>query len=126
MCFMGISGKTRVCGMIGDPVDHTLSPPMHNAAFEALGLDYVYIPFPVRKEQLKEAVAGLRALHVRGFNVTMPHKVTIIPMLDKLDPLAESIGAVNTVVNNDGVLTGYNTDGLGVLQAFLEKGVDPN
>jgi shikimate dehydrogenase len=122
---MNISGKTKVCAIIGDPIDHTMSPPMHNAAFQELGLDFVYMPFLVKKEQLKEAVAGLRALNVRGFNVTMPHKVTIIPLLDKLDPLAEKIGAVNTVVNEGGVLTGHNTDGLGVLQAFLEKGVEP-
>jgi shikimate dehydrogenase len=98
---------------------------MHNAAYEELGLDFVYVSFRVIKERLAEAVAGLRALNVRGFNVTMPHKVSIIPMLDKLDPLAEKIGAVNTVVNDDGVLTGHNTDGLGVLNALLEKKVDP-
>ena len=122
---MELSGKTKVCGIIGDPVDHTLSPPMHNAAFRELGLDYVYVPFPVKKDDLKEAVAGLRALGVRGFNVTMPHKVTIIPMLDGLDPLARSIGAVNTVVNENGKLTGFNTDGPGALQALLVGGADP-
>ena len=122
---MDVSGKTKVCAIIGDPIDHTMSPPMHNAAFQELGLDYIYLPFPVKKEQLKQAVAGLRALNFRGFNVTMPHKVTIIPMLDALDPLAEKIGAVNTVVNDSGVLTGFNTDGLGVLKALREKGIEP-
>jgi len=102
-----------------------MSPPIHNAAYAELGLDFVYVSFRVVKERLSEAVAGLRALNVRGFNVTMPHKVTIIPMLDTLDPLARQIGAVNTVVNDDGVLTGYNTDGLGVLKALREKGVEP-
>jgi shikimate dehydrogenase len=122
---MNVSGKTKVCAIIGDPIDHTMSPPMHNAAYKELGLDYIYLPFQVKKEHLKQAVAGLKALNVRGFNVTMPHKVSIIPMLDGLDPLAEKIGAVNTVVNDKGVLTGHNTDGLGVLQALLEKGLEP-
>jgi len=98
---------------------------MHNAAYAELGLDFVYVSFRVIKERLAEAVAGLRALNVRGFNVTMPHRVIIIPMLDALDPLARQIGAVNTVVNDNGVLTGYNTDGLGVLKALQEKGVEP-
>jgi shikimate dehydrogenase len=120
-----LSGKTKVCAIIGDPVDHTLSPPMHNAAFQALGLDYVYVPFRVTKEGLKAAVAGLKALNVRGFNITMPHKVTIIPMLDRLDPTAEKIGAVNTVVNEAGLICGYNTDGPGALQALIENGADP-
>jgi shikimate dehydrogenase len=122
---MDVTGKTKVCALIGDPVEHTLSPQIHNAAFKERGLDYIYLPFRVGKEQLKQAVAGLRALNVRGFNITMPHKVAVIPMLDKLDPLAEKIGAVNTVVNDKGVLTGHNTDGLGVLNALLEKEVEP-
>jgi len=120
-----ISGKTKICGIIGDPVEHTMSPVMHNAAFEKLGLDYLYVPFRVRKEELSKAVAGIRALNIRGFNVTLPHKVAIIPLLDGLDPLAEKIGAVNTVVNNDGDLRGYNTDASGFLQALLERGIEP-
>jgi shikimate dehydrogenase len=120
-----ITGKTRICGVIGDPVEHTMSPVMHNAAFKKLGLDYIYIPFRVRNEELAEAVDGIRALNIRGFNVTIPHKVTIMPMLDGLDPLAEKVGAVNTVVNNDGNLRGYNTDATGFLQALLERGVEP-
>jgi len=120
-----ISGKTRICGIIGDPIEHTMSPVIHNAAFKNLGLDYIYIPFRVRKEELGQAVEGIRALNIRGFNVTIPHKVTIMPMLDGLDPLAEKIGAVNTVVNNDGDLRGYNTDATGFLQALLEQGVEP-
>lgn len=122
---MNLSGKTKVCAIIGDPIEHTMSPPIHNAAFKELGLDYIYLPFRVKKEHLKQAVTGLKALNVRGFNVTMPHKVSIIPMLDSLDPLAGKIGAVNTVVIDDGILTGYNTDGPGLLQALLEKGVEP-
>ena len=120
-----ISGKTRICGVIGDPIEHTVSPAMHNAAFRKLGLDYIYIPFRVRKEELGKAVAGMRALNIRGLNVTIPHKVAIMPMLDGLDPLAEKIGAVNTIVNNDGDLRGYNTDAAGFLQALLERGVEP-
>jgi shikimate dehydrogenase len=120
-----ISGKTKVCGIIGDPIEHTMSPVMQNAAFGKLGLDYVYLAFHVRQEELDKAVAGMRALNIRGLNVTIPHKVTIIPFLDKLDPLAEKIGAINTIVNEDGVLTGYNTDATGFLQALLERGIKP-
>jgi len=122
---MNVSGKTKICALIGDPVEHTMSPVMHNAAFKKLGLDYIYIPFRVRAEELARAVDGMRALNMRGFNVTIPHKVTIIPMLDGIDPIAEKIGAVNTVVNDDGELTGYNTDATGFLQALLEQGVEP-
>jgi shikimate dehydrogenase len=120
-----ISGKTKVCGIIGDPIEHTMSPVMHNAAFRKLGLDYVYLAFPVRQKALDKAVAGMRALNIRGLNVTIPHKVAIIPFLDKLDPLAEKIDAINTIVNEDGVLTGYNTDATGFLQALLERGIKP-
>jgi len=120
-----ISGKTKVCGIIGDPIEHTMSPVMHNAAFRKLGLDYVYLPFHVRQEELGKAIDGMRALNIRGLNVTIPHKVSIIPLLDKLDSLAEKIGAINTIVNEDGVLTGYNTDATGFLQALLERRVRP-
>jgi shikimate dehydrogenase len=121
----GISGKTKICALIGDPVEHTMSPVMQNTAYKKLGLDYVYIPFRVKPKQLAQAVEGLRALNVRGFNVTIPHKVAIIPFLDGLDPLAEKIGAVNTVVNNDGELRGFNTDAEGFLRALLEHGIKP-
>ncbi len=120
-----VSGKTKICGLIGDPVEHTMSPAMHNAAFRKLGLDYLYVPFRVRREELDKAVEGIRALNIRGFNVTIPHKVAIIPRLDGLDPAAEKIGAVNTVVNDDGYLKGYNTDAAGFLRALLEQGVEP-
>ncbi len=120
-----ISGTTRVCGVIGDPIGHTISPAMHNAAFEEMGIDYLYVPFGVKKEVLGEAIQGMRALNIRGLNVTIPHKVAIIPFLDKLDHLAERIGAVNTVVNDDGILTGYNTDAEGFLQTLLERGIEP-
>lgn len=120
-----ITGKTKICGVIGDPIEHTISPAMHNAAFASLGLDYIYVPFHVKKEGLAEAIQGMRALNIRGLNVTIPHKVAVIPLLDELDPLAGKIGAVNTIVNDSGVLKGYNTDALGFMQALLEKGVEP-
>ncbi len=120
-----ISGKTRVCGIIGDPIEHTMSPAIHNAAFTKMGLDYVYVAFRVKAEELGEAIEGMRALNMRGLSVTIPHKVAALKFLDKLDPLAEKIGAVNTIVNDDGVLTGYNTDATGFLQAMLEREVEP-
>lgn len=120
-----ITGKTRVCALFGDPVEHAMSPVMHNAAFRKLGLDYVYIPCRVKKEDLGNAVTGIRALNFRGFNVTIPHKLAVIPFLDKLEPMARKLGAVNTVVNDDGILTGDNTDATGFLQSLLEKGIEP-
>ena len=120
-----ITGRTNLCGVIGDPIEHTMSPAIHNAAFAQMGLDYVYVPFHVKQEELGKAIDGMRALNIRGFNVTIPHKVAVIPLLDKLDPLAEKIGAVNTVTNDDGVLEGSNTDAGGFLQALLEKGIEP-
>ncbi len=120
-----ISGKTRVCGLIGDPVGHTVSPAMHNAAFRELGLSYIYLPFRVRKEELDQAIQGMKALNIRGWNVTTPHKVAVMPLLDEIDPVAKRIGAVNTIVNDDGLLRGYNTDAGGFLQALLDRGIDP-
>ena len=120
-----ISGKTRLCGIIGDPIEHTMSPVMHNAAFRQMGLDYFYVPFKVKQGELAKAMEGMRALNIKGLNVTIPHKVAVIQFLDELDHLAEKIGAVNTIVNDDGVLTGYNTDGAGFLQALLERRIEP-
>ncbi len=120
-----ISGKTRICGVIGDPIEHTMSPIMHNAAFNQLGIDYIYVAFRVRKEELGKAVQGMRALNIRGLNVTIPHKVDIMPLLDELDPLARKIGAANTIVNDNGVLRGYNTDASGFLEVLLDEGVEP-
>lgn len=120
-----ISGKTRVCGIIGDPVEHTMSPAMHNAAFKKLGLDYVYLPFQVKKEELGRAIDGIRALNIRGLNVTLPHKVAVSQFLDELDTPADKIGAINTIVNRNGVLKGYNTDASGFLRALLERGIEP-
>lgn len=122
----GISGKTVVCGIIGDPIEHTMSPPMHNAAFKQLRLDYIYVPFNVKSSELHQAIEGMKALNIKGLNVTIPHKTTVMNFLDEIDPLAEKIGAVNTIVNNKGVLTGYNTDVLGFLEVFHNKDIELN
>jgi shikimate dehydrogenase len=119
-----ISAGTKLCGVIGDPVRHTLSPVMHNAAIAAMGLDYAYLAFQVKTAELCAAIQGMRALGVRGLNVTIPHKVAIVQFLDELDPLARDIGAVNTIVNNGGKLKGYNTDAGGFLQALEAGGFD--
>ncbi|MBJ6751434.1 shikimate dehydrogenase [Geomonas anaerohicana] len=118
---MAITGKTTVTGIIGWPVSHSLSPVLHNAAFQALGLDWIYVPFPVTPERLAEGIAGLKSVGVAGFSVTIPHKVAIIPLLDQVTPEAELIGAVNTVVAREGKLIGYNTDGIGLIAAVREK-----
>ncbi|MBJ6799270.1 shikimate dehydrogenase [Geomonas propionica] len=118
---MTITGKTTVTGIIGWPVSHSLSPVLHNAAFQALGMDWVYVPFPVPPERLAEGIAGLKSVGVAGFSVTIPHKVAIIPLLDQVTPEAELIGAVNTVVAREGKLTGHNTDGIGLIAALREK-----
>nr|MDO8081988.1 shikimate dehydrogenase [Candidatus Freyarchaeota archaeon] len=120
-----VGGATKVVGVIGDPIEHSLSPRMHNAAFENLGLDYIYLALRVLEKDLKNAVKGAKAFNLKGFNVTIPHKVSIIKFLDEIDLTARKIGAVNTVVNEDGKLLGYNTDGLGALEALREEGVDP-
>lgn len=118
-----IQGTTRVYGIIGWPVAHSRSPLMQNAAFRAAGLDSVYVPFAVPPQSLCEAVRGLRSLGVAGWNVTIPHKTAIMPLLDKLSPEAVRSGAVNVVHNQDGCLVGYNTDGAGLLIA-LERTLD--
>lgn len=115
-----ISGSTKVLGIIGKPVRHSLSPQMQNAALQAIGLNYIYLPFEVAPDYLGQAVSGLRALGVAGFNVTIPHKTSVIPYLDELDESAVVAGAVNTVKNNDDRLTGYNTDGEGLIKSLAE------
>jgi shikimate dehydrogenase len=117
---MRINGKTKVLGIIGHPVAHSLSPVMHNAAIEALGLDYVYVPFPVAPEDLSTAVSGLRSLGVSGFNVTIPHKTAVMPLLDRISHEAELCGAVNTVKLENGLLVGFNTDGAGLLKSLRD------
>lgn len=121
-----IDGTTRIVGVIGDPIAHTLSPPMHNAALAAQGLGWVYVPFRVSSEHLGDAVRAVRALNSTGLNVTIPHKVGVLDFLDELDESARLIGAVNTIVNRDGRLIGYNTDGAGFLRSMrADAGADP-
>jgi shikimate dehydrogenase len=111
-----INGKTQLIGLIGWPVSHSFSPAMHNAAAEAYGLNWVYVPLPVDPERVATAVSGLAALGFRGVNVTVPHKQAVMPLLDELSPGAQAIGAVNTiVVGENGRLTGHNTDWSGFL-----------
>lgn len=121
---MRISGKTKVLGLIGYPVEHSLSPSMHNAAFEHLGLDCCYVTFSVRPELLGDAVKAIRALNLRGVNVTVPHKEKVIPLLDVVDEEASFIGAVNTILNDNGTLKGFNTDGRGFMESLKNAGID--
>ena len=116
---MAIDGKTKIYGILGRPVAHVLSPALHNAAFRALGLNAVYVAFPV--VDLSQAVAGLRGLGIAGVSVTIPFKVEIIPLLDAIDRQASRIGAVNTVINQKGSLVGHNTDWQGALKALKAK-----
>lgn len=111
-----INGHTKIYGILGRPVTHSLSPAMHNAAFRELGINAVYVPFPVT--DLAQAVVGLRGLAIGGASVTIPFKEEIIPLLDELDPQAARMGAVNTVVNRKGRLIGHNTDWLGAVTAL--------
>ena len=117
-----ITGKTGLLGLLGDPVAHSLSPQMHNTAFELLGLDYTYLCFQVDELHLEEAVRGLVACKIRGFNLTMPNKNKILPLCDELSPAARLTGAVNTVINENGRLTGHNTDGCGMIRSLKEAG----
>lgn len=115
---MVIKGSTKVVGLIGEPVEHSFSPPMHNEAFKTLGLDYVYVPFNVSPDNLKSAIEGANSLNIQGLNVTIPHKINVIKYLKELDPIAELIGAVNTIDFKN--LKGYNTDGIGCIKAIEE------
>lgn len=119
-----ITGHTRLTALLGSPVAHSISPLMHNEAFQLLDLDYTYLCFEVNEETLPAAVDGLKACGIRGFNLTMPNKNKIVELLDELSPAARLIGAVNTVVNDDGHLTGYNTDGVGYMQAVKDADYD--
>lgn len=118
---MKIPGDIKILGIFGDPIEHTLSPSIQNAAFNALSLNMVYLPFNVKNENLKEAVASIKALNMLGVNITIPHKEAVMEFLDKVDEDAEKIGAVNTIVNRDGVLTGYNTDGEGYIESLTQE-----
>lgn len=115
---MNINGESRVVGIIGNPVAHTLSPAMHNAAFAKLDINFVYVPFLVH--DVESALSGIRALGIRGVSVTIPFKNDVIPYLDELDEIAEAVGTVNTIINDNGKLIGTNSDGLGALLALKE------
>lgn len=120
---MDVSGKTNVTGIFGYPIEHTLSPLMHNTAFDALGLDIRYLAFKVLPQDLPDAVRAVRALHMIGVNITVPHKENVIPHLDELNKEASFIGAVNTIVNSQGKLIGHNTDGKGFMSSLAEEKV---
>ncbi|GLI54211.1 shikimate dehydrogenase [Thermodesulfovibrio yellowstonii] len=116
-----ITGKTKIIGIFGDPIEHTLSPLIHNEAFSYLGLDYCYVAFNVKKDKLKEAVEGIRALNIKGVNITVPHKETVIQYIDELSDEAKNIGAVNTILNNEEILKGFNTDVNGFILSLKDK-----
>ncbi|HMK50479.1 MAG TPA: shikimate dehydrogenase, partial [Thermodesulfovibrionales bacterium] len=118
-----ISGKTQITGIFGYPIEHTLSPAMQNAAFEATSLDYRYVPFLVHPDALQNAVNAIRALNLRGVNITVPHKEKVVGFLDDVHGEARFIGAVNTIVNSDGNLIGFNTDGRGFMKSLAEAGI---
>ena len=121
---INITGHTGLTGLLGSPVAHSVSPLMHNEAFRYLGLDYVYLCFDVTEETLPQAVEGLKACGIKGFNLTMPNKNKIVELLDELSPTAQLIGAVNTVRNDNGKLKGFNTDGYGFTQSARDAGCD--
>ena len=119
---MDINAQTQLCGLLGNPVEHSLSPAIHNAAFRELDLNFVYIAFPV--QDLEGAIDGIRALgHIRGLSVTIPHKVAILPLLDSVETTAQYIGSVNTILKDQGTLVGSNTDASGAIQALRQGGV---
>lgn len=121
---MNITGKTKLTGLLGHPVAHSISPAMHNEAFRLLGLDYAYLAFDVEPKKLKTAVEGLVAINIRGFNLTMPHKTAILEYVDELTPAAKLAGACNTIINNNGHLIGHTTDGIGYMRSCHDAGHD--
>ena len=121
---INITGSTKLTGLLGSPVAHSKSPAMHNEAFRLLGLDYVYLCFDVDENNMESAVEGLRTLGVAGFNCTMPDKIKMWELCDDLSLAAKLIGAVNTVVNQDGKFIGHNTDGIGYMQSVKDAGFD--
>ena len=119
-----ITGHTELIGLMAYPIRHSSSPAMHNEAFAYLGLDYAYLAFEVDNDTLEDAIKGLRALRMVGSNVSMPNKTVVHKYLDKLSPAAELCGAVNTIVNDNGVLTGHITDGIGYMRALKDNNID--
>lgn len=123
MLSMELSPKTKPIGLIGHPVEHSLSPKLQNHIYTTMEMDYVYLAFDVQENMLQKTVEGMRSLHFTGFNVTIPYKEKVIPLLDEIDPQAALIGAVNTVQRKDGKLIGYNTDGLGFMHSLHVRGI---
>lgn len=121
---MDISGKTKICGVIGNPIQHTLSPTIQNAAFNHLNLDFIFTAFKVKATELETAIQGMRSLNIYGLNVTMPHKTSVINFLDEKNPLVRSLNSANTIVNKKGRLFGFSTDGIGAIKALQENDVD--
>lgn len=122
---MEINGETKIFAVIGDPIAHSLSPQMHNSNIEALSLNYKYLAFNVKEDNIQNVIDGAKSLRISGLNVTIPHKINIIKYLDEIDPLAEKIGAVNTIKfeynSNGAIAKGYNTDATGAIRALKEK-----
>lgn len=123
-CIHEITGHTKLTGLLGSPVTHSISPLMHNESFRMLGLDYVYLCFDVPEDNLETVFNGLKKLNIAGFNCTMPDKTRICQLVDELSPAASMIGAVNTVVNDNGKFIGHNTDGIGYMQSVKDAGYD--
>ena len=119
-----ISGHTQLLALLGSPVGHSASPAMYNYSFEKLGLDYAYVAFDVKEEGMEQAIEAMKLFNMRGCNVTMPGKNIAVKFMDELSPAAELIGAVNTIVNDNGHLTGHNTDGVGFVRNLKEHGVE--
>ncbi len=122
---LSISSKTSLFGIIGCPVKHSLSPVIHTNCFYRDKVDAVYLAFEVKNKDLKDAIKGIKALRIKGVSVTVPHKSTCMKYLHEIDEMAKKIGAVNTIINRDGKLYGYNTDYIGVKEAFEKNGVNP-
>ncbi len=116
---MGLDSDTILLAVLGDPVSHSLGPVMHNTAFAETGFNGVYLAFRVK--DVGNAIIGIKALGIKGASITIPHKISVMDFLDELDDTAKKIGAVNTLVNRNGVLTGYNSDGIGAVKALSEK-----
>lgn len=119
-----IDGRTILIGLMAYPIRHSMSPTMHNNAFAKLNLNFAYLAFEIGNDKLEGAVRAIKTLDMRGSNISMPNKQKIIPYLDKLDTAAKMCGAVNTVVNDNGILTGYTTDGIGFVKALQDEGID--
>lgn len=115
-----ITGKTLITGVIGHPIEHSFSPPMHNNAYKLMNMDYKYVPFHVQPENIEHVITAAKTLNIQGLNVTIPYKTEIIPYLDQIDETARKINAVNTISFKDGIAKGYNTDGMGAIKSIKE------